>query len=113
MWDLDFWKYGNLSLAGNQIKTPFELAVLGMNVFIRTLARDSGIPYHMAQDAKTIRVEIIDCPFCTDNSKHCRVFLGVMEALIRWLHGTGEYHHATLSVNEDESTGHHIVLSGS
>lgn len=110
---LDNFKFGSIHTEHSLVKSSDQLINLGIRFFIEELSARSNINCNL--DIKydsQITFIVSDCPFCTQQSISCHVFLGVIESFLEWAHGMHQPNPIStrIIINEVTSTGHYIIL---
>lgn len=85
---------------------------LGIQFAIEELANCSGMDCYCEDRDTELHIIIPTCPLCLHANPPCRVFIGMVEAILMWL-----YHShlrtaipPSLQIDKARSTGHHIIL---
>jgi hypothetical protein len=86
-------------------------AILATQRFVEQFARESGMAITAVVTPSQITIVIDDCPFCLQHP-NCRVFAGVVNGFLDWLHKAKTISEIFpfLQWNKAASSAHHIVL---
>jgi len=110
---LDEFKFGATNIDNSSVKSSGQLINLGVQTFIEEFSRQSNISCHLdIIDNSQIVFTVNSCPFCTQQSASCQVFIGLIEAFLEWAHGTHQVNAIPIhmAISDSQSTGHRVVL---
>jgi len=111
---LDIYKFGAPDIDHLSVKSSAELAHMGVQTFAEELSKLSGIECQVQIRNSNFQLEVVinECPFCLNKSTLCHVFVGVIEGLLEWMHGTHQPNAIStrMMINEQITTSHSIIL---
>lgn len=111
---LDEFKFGATNIDHSSVKSSRKLINLGVQIFIEEFSRQSNVNCHLdTTDNSQLVFTVNSCPFCTQQSASCHVFIGLIEAFLEWAHGTYQVNAVPthMAISDSQSTGHRVILN--
>ncbi|MEM8535788.1 MAG: hypothetical protein AAGF95_33485 [Chloroflexota bacterium] len=104
------WGGGRTRHSGG--KSPQQLAILGITTCINDIQQQSDLAWMIEHEPDQMTLLLDDCPFCVGHTESCRVWWGVLQGLLDWLHSA--HHHKAFSqkldLDREHSAGHQLTI---